>query len=505
MRSSPALLSAPRSRPQPLALRCCARGARYCPRTPRLSAAQERGVVAPRWLLAGAEPSQGLGSAARRNCNLWSLSRSSSPRAAAPSRVASPRAAPSAGAGSAAGSAVATFSNGSALATALSPAAAAGASPAALLRARRAVRFADAATASSSVVSGWRSTLAGPWFGRTQELAVRGLRLAHLLLAPLLLHALLLFAPHCHWAGAGSAAFSAVATFPQKFCSRRRALASSNGRGRSCCADARATRGPVRGRSACQLRRSKVWWLLGGFRSGRSPRSRGPAAQKNSQFAVSVSLVFSFNGACAAVSAALPASSMAFWSSSKTTRASPGIMSQPNSRSCLSSRNRSSPSGVALASFSQCYALGAAPSPTAMAAASPAALLRARRAVRSAVTASANCAGVKCGGSLVASGWGGALVWHWFAVSVSLVFSSRRCSFLRGFSSRCVALRLALEAQPARLLLPFPKALLSTPHFRQQQWLQRLSAAQGRGLVAPRWLPAGAFPWQDTLKYTLLI
>ncbi len=33
----------------------------------------------------------------------------------------------------------------------------------------------------------------------------------------------------------------------------------------------RATRSPVRGRSVCQLRRSKMWWLLGGFWLGLGP------------------------------------------------------------------------------------------------------------------------------------------------------------------------------------------------------------------------------------------
>ncbi len=61
---------------------------------------------------------------------------------------------------------------------------------------------------------------------------------------------------------------------------------------------------------------------------------------------------------------------------------------------------------------------------------------------------------------MVASRWGRTLAGPWlrnsqFAVSVSLVFSSRRClssrrcSCLRCFSSHCAALRLARESEPA--------------------------------------------------------
>ena len=81
--------------------------------------------------------------------------------------------------------------------------------------------------------------------------------------------------------------------------------------------------------------------------------------------------------------------------------------------------------------LSQISAIGAALSPETVAVVYPAALLRARRTVQSAVAAFVGCTGMRCGGSSVASGWGGALLWHWFAVCVSLVFSSRRCLFSR--------------------------------------------------------------------------
>ena len=224
------------------------------------------------------------------------------------------------------GVALATFSQSSALGAALSPAVMAVVYPAALLRATH-------GPVRGCCVCGLRRDemwwlLGGFWLGRGPFVAlVRGLRLARLLLAPVpllapllfLVIALLLIAPRCPSAGAGTTAGLAVATFSQssalnaafspatmaaaapaallRTSARSGPQTSQVGRCDPCQTGSSpaalavsATRGPVRGRSVCQLRKNETWWPLAGAEPS---HCIGPTTRNNSRFAVSVSLVFS--------------------------------------------------------------------------------------------------------------------------------------------------------------------------------------------------------------------
>jgi hypothetical protein len=248
--------------------------------------------VPPRWLLAGAGPSQSLGSAAGKNSQLVRGLRLArlvlAPLLLLARLLLVPRC-PSAGAGSVACPAVATFSHGTAPGTALLPNAVAIGYLAKLLRARRAVRSREAlarldrrnsqfAVSVSLVFSsqrGLRSCLncLARFIGCFPVLLINKMGISGndvpAELAPLPLLALLLF---LRGFSSRRAALRLVRKakrgcscdlFPRN-CSQRRALARSSGRCLSCSAAARATHGPVRGHCVCELRRGEMWWLLGG-------------------------------------------------------------------------------------------------------------------------------------------------------------------------------------------------------------------------------------------------